>query len=81
MTEDTEICSPRGSNKAITRLTVKGQHGDQGEECASFLYGGAHVLGATGAMGLTLGDQGFHGTPALLPGLYGYSVKYNNVIR
>ncbi|XP_062180244.1 protein MLN51 homolog isoform X2 [Phragmites australis] len=57
LNEDTEISSPSGSNKLNTRLTLKGQPGDQGEECASFLYGGAHVLGATGAMGLTLGDQ------------------------
>ncbi|KAL6609587.1 hypothetical protein ACP70R_039556 [Stipagrostis hirtigluma subsp. patula] len=64
--EDTET-SLSGSNKLNTRLTVKGEPGEQGEEHASFLYGGAHVLGPTGAVGLTLGDQGFHGTPALLP--------------
>ncbi|RLN31161.1 uncharacterized protein C2845_PM05G31090 [Panicum miliaceum] len=67
LSDDTEISSPSGSNKFDSRLTVKGQPGDQGEEHTSFLYGGAHVLGATGAMGLTLGDQNFHGTPALLP--------------
>ncbi|KAL6851725.1 hypothetical protein ACP4OV_020289 [Aristida adscensionis] len=65
--EDTETTSPSGSGKFNTRLTIKGQAGDQGEEHPSFLYGGAHALGATGAMGLALGDQGFHGTPALLP--------------
>ncbi|XP_066365874.1 protein MLN51 homolog [Miscanthus floridulus] len=65
--DDAEISSPRGSNKFDSRLTVKGQPDDQGEERSSFLYGGAHVLGATGAMGITLGDQNFHGTPALLP--------------
>uniref|UniRef100_A0A0A9AUG5 Btz domain-containing protein n=1 Tax=Arundo donax TaxID=35708 RepID=A0A0A9AUG5_ARUDO len=67
LSEDTEISSHSGSNNPNTRLKVKGQSADQGEERASFLYGGAHILGATGAMGLTLGDQGFHGTPALLP--------------
>jgi hypothetical protein len=73
--DDAEISSPSGSNKFDSRLTVKGQPDDQGEERSSFLYGGAHVLGATGAMGITLGDQNFHGTPALLPGLYHHSVK------
>lgn len=70
--DDTQISSPSGSNKFDSRLTIKGQPGDQGEERTSFLYGGAHVLGATatGAMGLTLGDHNFRGTPALLPGLY-----------
>jgi len=73
--DDAEISSPSGSNKYDSRLTVKGQPDDKGEERA-FLYGGAHALGATGAMGITLGDQNFHGTPALLPGLYHHSVKY-----
>uniref|UniRef100_A0A0A9A309 Btz domain-containing protein n=1 Tax=Arundo donax TaxID=35708 RepID=A0A0A9A309_ARUDO len=67
LNEDMEISSPNGSNNLNTRLKVEGQPGDQAEERASFLYGGAHILGATGAMGLALGDQGFHGTPALLP--------------
>ncbi|XP_062231980.1 protein MLN51 homolog [Phragmites australis] len=67
LNEDTEISSPSGSDKLNTQFKVKGQPGDLGEEHASFLYGGAHILGATAAMGLTLGDQGFHGTPALLP--------------
>lgn len=65
LTEDTGVSSPSGSNKAVNRLTVKGQPGDQGEERASFPYGEGHVLGATG--GLSLGDKGFHGTPALFP--------------
>lgn len=73
--DDTEHSSPSGSKKIDSRLTV-GQPGHQGEERTSFTYGGAHVLGATGAMGLTHGDQNFHGTPALLPGLYLHSVKY-----
>ncbi|XP_008656485.1 protein MLN51 homolog isoform X2 [Zea mays] len=80
--DDAEISSPSGSNKYDSRLTVKGQPDDQGEERASFLYGGARVLGATSAMGITLGDQNFHGTPALLPGLYHGSVKheFNNML-
>ncbi|CAN6336981.1 unnamed protein product [Urochloa humidicola] len=65
LSDDTENSSLSGSNKLDPRLTVKGQPGDQGEERTSLLYGGAHVLGASGAMGL--GDQNFHGTPALLP--------------
>lgn len=64
-TEDTGISSPRGSNKVIPRMTVKGHHGGQGEEHAPFLYGRGQVLGATGSF--SLGDQGFHGTPALFP--------------
>jgi hypothetical protein len=68
LSEETEISSG-GSQKLNTRLLVRVQPGDQGEEHASFLYGGSHVLGATGAMGHT-GEQGLHGTPALLPGLY-----------
>jgi hypothetical protein len=75
LSEDTEISSPDGSQKLNTRLSVRLQPGGQGEEHASFLYGGSHVLGATGAMGRT-GEQGFHGTPALLPGLYCQSVEY-----
>ncbi|BAS95064.1 Os05g0534600 [Oryza sativa Japonica Group] len=63
LTEGTEISSPHGSNKSNTRLMAKGQHSDQGEEHASFMYGGAQVLGTTGS----LGDQNFHGTPALFP--------------
>ncbi|CAN6327488.1 unnamed protein product [Urochloa humidicola] len=65
LSDDAENSSPSGSNKLGSRLTVKGQPGDQGEERTSLIYGGAHVLGSTGAMGL--GDQNFHGTPALLP--------------
>ncbi|GJM89569.1 hypothetical protein PR202_ga05773 [Eleusine coracana subsp. coracana] len=66
LSEDTNISSPGGSNKPDTRLSVKGQSSDQGEEQASFVYSVSHILGAAGAMGLT-GEQGFHGTPALLP--------------
>ncbi|KAL5232325.1 hypothetical protein ABZP36_031101 [Zizania latifolia] len=66
-TAGTEICLLHGSNKSNTRLMVKGQHSDQGEEPAPFMYGGPQVLRATGSMGLTLGDQNFRGTPALLP--------------
>ncbi|GJN15053.1 hypothetical protein PR202_gb01939 [Eleusine coracana subsp. coracana] len=66
LSEDTDISSPGGSNKPDTRLSMKGQSSDQGEEQASFVYSGSQILGATGAMGLT-GEQGFHGTSALLP--------------
>ncbi|BAD52900.1 glycine-rich protein-like [Oryza sativa Japonica Group] len=33
----------------------------------SFMYGGAQVIGAAGAIGLAQGEQNFPGTPALLP--------------
>ncbi|CAN6341271.1 unnamed protein product [Urochloa humidicola] len=65
LSDDAENSSPSGSNQLDSRLTVKGQPGDQGEERTSLIYGGAHVLGSTGAM--CLGDKNFHGTPALLP--------------
>ncbi|XP_006646061.1 protein MLN51 homolog [Oryza brachyantha] len=34
---------------------------------SSFMYGGAQVIGAAGAVGLPQGEQNFPGTPALLP--------------
>jgi len=65
LNEETGISSPLGSNKAISQWPVKGQHGDQGEERASFFYARSQVPDATAS--LSLGDQGFHGTPALFP--------------
>jgi hypothetical protein len=36
----------------------------------ALMYGGAQVIGTTGPMSLPHGEQGFPGTPALLPGLF-----------
>ncbi|KAG1346255.1 putative protein MLN51 [Cocos nucifera] len=62
-----ETDSPPGSSKSRTALVGKGKTGNQGAGRGAFLYSGAQVIGATGAMGLAHGDQNFPGTPALLP--------------
>ncbi|XP_058111486.1 protein MLN51 homolog isoform X2 [Magnolia sinica] len=62
-----EIESPPGSSKSKTALVGKGKASIQGSGRGSFLYSGAQVIGATGAMGVAHGDQNFPGTPALLP--------------
>ncbi|WOK95785.1 hypothetical protein Cni_G04492 [Canna indica] len=60
-----EADSPPGSSKSRTSSAVKGKTNNHGRN--SFIYSGAHVLGSTGTMGLSQGDQNFPGTPALLP--------------
>ncbi|XP_008776943.2 protein MLN51 homolog isoform X2 [Phoenix dactylifera] len=62
-----ETDSPPGSSKSKTALVGKGKTSIQGAGRGAFLYSGAQVIGATGAMGLAHGDQSFPGTPALLP--------------
>ncbi|KAK1282918.1 hypothetical protein QJS10_CPB22g00965 [Acorus calamus] len=60
--------SPPGSSKSKTALVSKGKTGVvQGSGRGSFMYGGAQVIGVTGAMGGGPGDQSFPATPALLP--------------
>ncbi|KAK1264533.1 hypothetical protein QJS04_geneDACA021320 [Acorus gramineus] len=62
-----EVESPSGSSKSKTALVVKGKTSVvQGSGRGSFMYGGAQVIGVTGAMGGGAGDQSFP-TPALLP--------------
>lgn len=63
-----ESDSPRGSVKSMATVSGKSKAITQGSGRGSFLYGGAQVMGASGAMGLAHGDQNFPGTPALLPG-------------
>ena len=63
-----ETDSPPGSSKSKTQLIAKGKSGSQGAGRGTFLYGGAQVIGASGAMGLGQNDQNFSATPALLPG-------------
>ncbi|KAL0910142.1 hypothetical protein M5K25_021085 [Dendrobium thyrsiflorum] len=54
-------------SKSNSTLVGKGKIVNQGAERGSFLYGGAQVIGPTGAVGLPHGDPNFAGTPALLP--------------
>uniref|UniRef100_A0A1D1Y3R5 Protein CASC3 n=1 Tax=Anthurium amnicola TaxID=1678845 RepID=A0A1D1Y3R5_9ARAE len=65
--EVVEAESPRGSGKSMTPVSGKGKTTAQGGGRGSFLYSGAQVIGGSGSMGLAHGDQGFPGTPALLP--------------
>ncbi|OUZ99716.1 Btz domain [Macleaya cordata] len=65
--EPGETESPPGSSKSKTALVAKGKGNVQGSGRGSFLYSGAHVIGASGTMGVAHGDQNFPGTPALLP--------------
>ncbi|XP_073007797.1 protein MLN51 homolog isoform X1 [Typha latifolia] len=66
LTEDGGNDSPPG-NKSKIPLVGKGKLNNQVTGSGSFLYSGAQVIGASGVMGLAHGDQGFPGTPALLP--------------
>ncbi|MQM06931.1 hypothetical protein Taro_039762 [Colocasia esculenta] len=67
MTEVVEAESPCGSGKLVTTVSGKGKTSTQGNGRGSFMYSGAQVIGGTGTMGLTHGDQNFPATPALLP--------------
>ncbi|XP_077210281.1 protein MLN51 homolog isoform X2 [Tasmannia lanceolata] len=60
-----DVESPPGSSKSKTALVGKGKSSIQGSGMGSFLYNGAQVIGATGAMGVSHGDQNF--PPGLLP--------------
>ncbi|XP_077211760.1 protein MLN51 homolog isoform X2 [Tasmannia lanceolata] len=56
-----------GSSKSKSALVGKGKTSIQGSGRDSFLYNGPQIIGATGAMSVSHGDQNFPGTPALLP--------------
>ncbi|ONK76617.1 uncharacterized protein A4U43_C03F30200 [Asparagus officinalis] len=60
-----ETDSPLDSNNSKTQLIARGKTGSQGAGRGSFLYNGAQIIGASGAMGLSQNDQNFPGT--LLP--------------
>ncbi|XP_072966593.1 protein MLN51 homolog [Typha angustifolia] len=62
LAEDGETDPPLDSNKLKTPLAGKGKISNQGSGRGSFLSSGA-----PGAVGPAHGDQGFPGTPALLP--------------
>ncbi|KAM0869721.1 hypothetical protein ACQ4PT_040530 [Festuca glaucescens] len=68
-TEDAETSPPPGSKSSEAPSVVIGQNYKEEPVRASFPHDGGHVLGVTGARGLTLGDQGFPGTPAVLPAM------------
>ncbi|KAL6615490.1 hypothetical protein ACP70R_037760 [Stipagrostis hirtigluma subsp. patula] len=64
--ESGEIVSHSSSNNSKTSSVV-GKVNNQEAGRGSFMYSGAQVIGAAGAVGLPQGDQNFPGTPALLP--------------
>lgn len=63
-----ESGTPSESSKSKATLVAKGRGNIQGSARGSFIYGGAHVMGAGGPMGVGRGDQNFPATPAFLPG-------------
>lgn len=68
ISEGEEAESPADMSKSNSTSVGKAKIVNQGAGRGSFLYGGAQILGATGAVGLPHGDPNFAGTPALLPG-------------
>lgn len=65
--ETAEMESASEPNKSAGALVGKGKGSVQGGGRGSFVYSGAHVMGAGGNMGVGHGDQNFPGTPAFLP--------------
>ncbi|XP_062089540.1 protein MLN51 homolog [Humulus lupulus] len=65
--ETGEVDSSSEVNKSKTALVAKGKGVVQGNGRGSVMYGGAQVIGATGSMGVSHGDQNFPGAPAFLP--------------
>lgn len=63
-----EVDSPSEANKSKTALIAKGKGVAQGNGRGSVLYNGT-VIGATGGMNVSHGDQNFPGAPAFLPGI------------
>lgn len=68
--ETAEMESASESSKSAGALVGKGKGSAQGGGRGSFVYSGAHVVGAGGNMGVGHGDQNFPGTPAFLPGKF-----------
>lgn len=56
------------SNNSKGALVGKGKGNAQGTGKRSVMYSGAQVMGATGSMAVSHGDQNFSGTPTFLPG-------------
>lgn len=65
--ETAEVEAASEANKLAGALVGKGKGSVQGGGRGSFVYSGAHVVGAGGNMGVGHGDQNFPGTPAFLP--------------
>ena len=63
------------TSKSKGALVSKGKSSVQGAGRGSFLYGGAQIMGATGNMAISHGDQNF---PAFLPGKAFYT--FNSLI-
>ncbi|XP_022960000.1 protein MLN51 homolog isoform X1 [Cucurbita moschata] len=55
------------SSKLKTALVGKGKGMAQGIGAGSFIYSGAQIMGTSGNMNITHGDQNFPHTPAFLP--------------
>ncbi|RWW59874.1 hypothetical protein BHE74_00033174 [Ensete ventricosum] len=65
-----EADSSPGSSKSKISLADKARISNQGIGKGSFLYGGAQVIGATGAMGLAHTEQNFPGAAGALGASY-----------
>ncbi|KAL5729353.1 hypothetical protein ACHQM5_002322 [Ranunculus cassubicifolius] len=63
--EHGDVESPPGSSKSKA-VVAKGKSSIQGNGRGTFLYNGAQVMGASGAIGVSHSDQNFPATPALL---------------
>lgn len=64
-----EVDSSSEANKSKTAIIAKGKGVAQGNGRGSVMYGGAQVIGATGSMSVSHGDQNIPGAPAFLPGI------------
>ncbi|XP_054781031.1 protein MLN51 homolog [Prosopis cineraria] len=62
-----EIDAASDLGKFKESLVGKAKGGSRGSGRGSLLYGGAHVMGTSGNMGVSHGDQNFPATPAFLP--------------
>lgn len=69
--EPGEVESPLELSKSKTALIGKGKGIAQGSGRGSHMYGAAQVIGATGSMGVSHGEN-FPGTPAFLPGNFSW---------
>ncbi|XP_023548003.1 protein MLN51 homolog [Cucurbita pepo subsp. pepo] len=65
--ESGDADSSSESSKSKTSLVGKGKGVTQGIGAGSFIYGGAQIMGTSGSMNITHGDQNFPHTPAFLP--------------
>lgn len=78
--ESGEADSSSESSKLKTALVGKGKGVAQGIGAGSFIYGGAQIMGTSGNMNITHGDQNFPPTPAFLPGKVYISQPYQKEV-